>query len=278
MYASHFFKKAALVVILFFAITSGAQAQVIELWDSKGECKSNYDLNVGRLPKGSTLNLGNGKSVTIQGLLGRGNTTYIYDIGNGKAIRLPRGSGVSELNVSYQGYLTWFNTGFLKLAGTEAPIVKIFSEESDVSRYLIVENLSVAFTLEDLIYRKSELQPEMAAEATRALLEEFAPKTWQISFVSDMYSSQLFYSPRGWVIGDLTSTVYFAKNTASATLFSSMGQLPLNWRLKLEKSVKIAREEKLHHGSFLAHSVHNVIHCARILSGMVTSVNFVPAN
>lgn len=249
----------------------------IRLWNSAGETVEGYGAIVTRMKPGTELLLRGGenpRTVTIGKFLGNGNTSVIYDIGDGRAIRLPRGDGLSPLGPAYSAYIYWFAEGAEHVSETEAPIVKVYSRESAKERYLIVEKLSppkgvdTLYSLEDLVKGRVKGK-KLAEKMTAELLDDFAPATWQLRFVADMRSDQILYTSRGWLIADLSSTVKFAREVRDATLFSAMGKLPISWRLKLEKRVLAARRDADLSGNFGDFLLAEYRRCVGWMKGVV---------
>lgn len=248
----------------------------IRLWDAKGEVVSGYGAAVTRLPPGTEILLKEGTppvTAKIVRFLGNGNTSVIYEIEGGRAIRLARGEGLTALGPTYDAYLYWFAEGAERVAATEAPVVKVFPE-SWKERYLIVEALVppegvprlYSFTdLLDGTIKDEALKKKM----TTALLDDFAPKTWQLRHVADMRSDQLLYTNRGWIIADLSLTVRMARTTRDATLFSAMGRLPPSWRLKLEKRVFAARTAAELKGNLAQHVIGEARRCVGWFNGLI---------
>lgn len=274
-----FLRRFALTALLALitASTLALAGEPIRLWDATGEVRSGYSAAVRRLPIGAEILLKEGTppvTAKILRFLGNGNTSVIYEIEGGRAIRLAKGEGLTDLGPTYDAYLLWFAEGAERVERTETPIVKVFHEESWKERYLIVEALepptgiSELYSLEDLV-RGNVRDPALKKRMTTELLDDFAPKTWQLRHVADMRTDQLLYTKRGWIIADLSSTVRMAKTARDATLFSAMGKLPPGWRLRLEKKVFAARAEAEFKGNFVQFVLGETRRCLGWLRGMV---------
>ncbi len=263
----------ALLVLPEFRFAS-ADEKPVRLWNSAGEVTDAYAANVHRLPPGTLLHLRQGQTARIVRFLGAGNTTVIYEIEGGKALRLAKGVGISDMGVAYDGYLAWFYEGMRKVSATETPAVKVYAEESWPTRYLVVEKLEAPteinriYSLEEVLAGEVE-DTEMKRRMLYELEHEFAPRSWALRFVSDMRTDQLVYTRRGWIVADLTSTVRFAKATRDSTLFSSMGKLPISWRLRLEKRVFAKRELENLRGNFITVAMAEMRLCLNWFKGVV---------
>jgi hypothetical protein len=247
-------------------------ADPVRLWEDSGRTVSNYDYVVHGLRPGTQVELRKDQVVTLGRALGSGNTTYIFEIGEDRALRLPKGEGLSPVGVAYAGFMQWFYEGSAKVEATETPIVKVYREESIADRYLVVEklipdpSLGQTYSLEDLVKGRIT-DPTVATRLERELLEDFAPKTWALRFVSDMRSEQILYTSRGWMMVDLSQKVLFAKTPGDATLFSAMGGLPMGWRTKIEKVIVREREVRKLRGTFVEGSLAGVRRCLLWLQG-----------
>jgi hypothetical protein len=262
-------RRARSFLPLFVALWSStllAASDPVRLWDQSGETVANYDYVVRGLRPGTQVQLRDEQIVTLGRVLGAGNTTIIFEIGSDKALRLPKGEGLSPTGVAYAGYMLWFYEGSSKVEASETPVVKVFREESIADRYLVVEKLKPdetlgqIFSLEDLVKGRIT-DPAVAARLERELLEDFAPKTWALRFVSDMRSEQILYTSRGWVMADMSQTVRFAKAPGDATVFSAMGALPVSWRSKIEKTIVRERGIRQLKGTFLDGTLAGVRRC-----------------
>jgi hypothetical protein len=263
---------AILAIALACAPVRAEDSPPLRLWNAKGDLVDAYDFTVGRIPSGTRLELKPGIVVTIGRWLGTGEMTYVYEIGDGKVIRLPKGSGLSKMGPAYSGFSVWFEEGVAKVEKTAAPVVKVFHEESWPDHYVIAEKLEPGaglerlFSLEDLIAGKIE-DPKVAERLEAELLVDFAPRTWLLRHVSDMRTDQILYTSRGWIIADLSNTVRHAKVVEDATLFSSMGKLPPAWRLKLERAVTDHRRRLAVRGSKLDEVLARVRRCTLWFQG-----------
>src|SRR6185436_18128389 len=101
--------------------------------------------------------------------------------------------------------------------------------------------------------------------------EDFAPKTWSLRHISDMRTDQVLYTRRGWLVADLSNNVRYAKAVQDATIFSSMGKLPPQWRAKIERRVIAKRVSKDLRGGFLKQVFARFRRCQMWLQG---SINF----
>jgi hypothetical protein len=273
---AHFGRFFGFIAVILATVSAHA-AGPVRLWDEQGNAVSGYGNSIRSLPPGLQIQLKDGNPptvVTIGKFLGSGNTTVIYDIGGGRAIRFAKGEGLAPTGPSYEGFMIWYAEGAERIERIGAPVVKVFQSESVINHYIIVEKLvppdGVAdlYSLEDLVTGRVQ-DHALRARMIDTLMNDFAPKTWKLRFVGDMRSEQILYTSRGWLIADMSSTVRSARAIHDSTLFSAMGKLPISWRYRLEKQVLAARREAELNGSFAQLILAEVRRCIGWLTGAV---------
>ncbi len=164
-----------------------------------------------QLKKGDVLVFSNGESFRFEGFLGRGNTTAILDIGNGRALRVPLEAGEFEIRgqepIPYSDFIDYFIKGHQKYRQVDLPMVELHSYT--YGEYAEVERVS-SFSLQDFIdlYPKGSGHQKLSPaeiEMYRSALMEFARSLWGFTFIADFRPEQILWNRklRRWVFGDL---------------------------------------------------------------------------
>jgi hypothetical protein len=217
-----------------------ATPRIFKLWDFQtGSFSENYDMLVHAIRPGDSIELKPGKFVMIEKKLGMGTTTRIFSIGNRKAIRLAKESGMMATQASWcPAFLSYYYDGAARLLDTGIAMGKVFLSESDRDHYIIVGEEDILFTLGDIL--AGEVSNQKAMEE----LGEFARTTWRVRKVGDMHVNQLAYTAEGWKLLDFNHVVTFATSPGDATIFSYMKGLPIRMKNSLSKVVETERGER----------------------------------
>ena len=225
-----------LLALFLLAISALGRADgSIRLWNQDGDLVPNYDVLVSQLRSGTELELAPGKIVRLGRFLGKGNTTLVFSISDGKALRLPLRSGLTPWGgVEYRAFIDWYLEGYQKLKDTEIPLVKVFEDESSPPDYLVVEQEKIRFTLKDALDRG-------LTDDELGRLKDFARKTWKISYVGDMRPDQIGLTDHGWVLIDYNHVVLRASSVSNPSLFSRMRKLPKGLEKQLTQEVRQVR-------------------------------------
>ena len=167
------------------------------------------------IKKGDIVRFSDGRRFTIQGALGEGGTTRVFDIGNGRALRLPS----SAANCCKWNQYILDNGPILDRAGVPVPQVYV-EESSKLGHYVVVEKVQVRTTLADALSDLSRGRMTLAEfEQYVPSLVEFARSTASLSYISDFKPAQLGWTGQKWVLLDWANAPHFAVSMKEVTVF-----------------------------------------------------------
>jgi hypothetical protein len=237
--------RAVILALVALAAPAEAWSRRVTLWNpgEPDEPRSQirqYNRRIRSLRAGDELILGPSKRVLILGRLGSGNTTAIYAIEGGRAIRLPLRSGRFKKSAPYPRYVDLYLRGYRQLKDTGIPLVRVFEEESVPGRYLIVERHEPRFTLGEFMRNKPRL-PSDEWERIYAELQGFARKAAGLAFVKDLHLNQIVWTERGWILMDYMDQVRKSRSVLRSTIFTTM-KLPVERQRDL---IAVVRSERL---------------------------------
>lgn len=209
----------SLIFTSLFLISSNLYSADYALF-TNGEPVANYNDIVRTLKQGDMVSFSNGQRFSIKGLLGKGNTTWVYELEDGRAIRLPLSSSLEQLfGLTYRDYITQFIYGAESLQNNGVPTVGVAKEESLLGEYAIVEKLEILYTLSGYLKARRSLYPVVRSAIDNQLVD-FAIKTYKYETIGDMHDEQIAYTTRGWVFFDFTNRHVRALNLNSSTIIS----------------------------------------------------------
>jgi hypothetical protein len=236
-------------------ISFSSPAEEVELFDSLQRQSQNYNSKILSIKPGDSIRCGS-HTYTVVRRLGAGNTTQIFDIGNGLALRVPKWEGVFRETSDYLSYIKQFQMGNASLQSYGVPVGNFNLEQSMALRCLVVSKYTRRFSLLQLIeFKKSRVEvlgpygefvPQEELEYALASLEDFLTTTWKIESVHDLHLENVLWTTEGWIAADYGS-VTPAMPGRNITVVSHWrrGELsfPEFWD-PLEKFVLVERQRK----------------------------------
>lgn len=258
------FLKFLVLGALLFAPHASAEGKKYLLYGAMD--REEYQLRLRSAGRGDILVFEGGVEFKIEGYLGQGYTTRVYDLGNGKALRVPLGQAFENKATQVVVDGGFYNRSYLasqsslEKAGVVVP--KLFVSESAASgSYLVVERIEVRYTMQDFIdmYKKGKISAEALASRYGPALKTFAESTAQLTYIGDFKPSQVGWDEvhRRFVLLDWTNGVDQATHVGDETVFNSSrltgnygytpdmrwDQLPDSLRQDLVKSVHVRRTQ-----------------------------------
>ncbi len=164
-----------------------------------------YNNIVIMLKEGDTVIFSDKSEFVMGKYLGEGDLARVFDVGNGRVIRIAKGG--------YQGYLNSSLVLYKGLAKLGIPTDKVLNKKRPTPikplEYLIVEKIS-GITLKDLIRDPSKASFEELTRARLALVE-FARKTAHIFYIRDLKADSLVWDGQSWIIWDAIPIINFVR-------------------------------------------------------------------
>ncbi len=220
-----------------------------------GRFSPEYNSQIEKLKSGDRIHL-NGKSFALQRFLGEGQVTKIWDIGNGKAVRLlKRHAPVPCMEMLFEGFdnsdilptahttdiYSDFANGYyraaLDLKRLEVPVIRIYAEESQPPFFTVVEKIDFETHLEDWLLTGDTGNPEMLL-AWRRFLES----TLGLSHIGDLKGDSIVYVPgRGWVLIDFSGPVSESGLYEEDVVYQKLRQLESDSRAKRHHRLESGR-------------------------------------
>jgi hypothetical protein len=170
--------------------------------DSFSQRIKDYDKALESVVSGDTIRFGD-QVFKIQGRLGLGslgNRTIIFDIGDGRALRVPK--TVRDLDFS-----CYFRKGATELEGSQLQKVKVFLDESPLDcHYVVVEKVNVLFTLEYFFAQRTQALSDTVlgvnVEKAMLALDRFMLSTYEFTRISDFWPFQVVFDGENWIVLD----------------------------------------------------------------------------
>lgn len=238
------FIRSLIYIALFFG-ASFAIGKEVRLFDSSGEQIYDYKQELDSLQRDDVL-VFDQKKFKIESFIGEGRTTRIYSIGEGRAIRLPLNRGAFSKNLSYANYIQEYYLGYENLKNSKVPIPKVYIEESDPQKYLIVEELKTSFNLYEFLQEKNRVNIKNWHNIY-AELKKFARLTSEFTYIEDAHIKQIVWTNKGWVLLDFMSRAKKSSDSLenfNHSIFLNMADLPQNIKQDLHGAVLAEREKK----------------------------------
>jgi hypothetical protein len=207
-----------------WAGAASARAATYVLFTAPGVPASNYNEIVRKLGLGDEVVFSDGRKYRIEAKLGSESTTRVFDVGGGKAIRVPIQQGRSPLMIrgDFADFIDSYLEGYPTLRDRGVSVVKVYLEESLPREVVVVEKLNVRFHLDEFLRKdfKKRVTPE-EYERLWAEFTEFARSTWAFRNIGDMREGQIAYTSRGWVLFDFTRYSTLASQVESGSIFAN---------------------------------------------------------
>lgn len=242
---------------LLFIFCSNLGAATYQLYSPSSGAKSRphpeYLSILEKLSPGDIVRFSNGQEVTLGKKVGQGNSTWIFDILGSQppqVIRIPGPSIESDFTLnSTRKMLDRYAKTAKNLSGINAPVPKIFPEQSLPSEFLVVEKIEdISFSLHQLvIYHDQDFgPPSITSKDPREIKLLFDQlnlikqdiKNWYN--VDDLHLGNIVWvESRGWIVLD------FAGSTPTQNLVTYRKQIGLEPVIRdynCELIAKIKRE------------------------------------
>lgn len=190
--------------MLFFIFTSCAKIDRKDNDDLtfyNGDIPSNeYQFHVERILNGNVqigakIKLGS-KEYTFIKLLGAGQNTIVLDvmelINQSKVLRIPKRENMSKSN---HDFLKAYN----ELSDSSLSIIKLYPEESDISKFLIAERIEIVMLGSDIIKENTYNESEASLNSFLQFVEEAS----EFVFIGDFHPGQIGKdSNNRWILFD----------------------------------------------------------------------------
>jgi hypothetical protein len=166
-----------------------------------------YTELVNNLKEGDTIVFSDQAEFVLGKFLGEGQLTKVFDIGNGKAIRIAK--------EGYVGYLNSSRVLYKGLSRLGVPTIKMFIDKKQAAanelEYLVVEKIS-GITLRDLFDNPTKISEDEQDRARKALVV-FAQKTAHIFYIRDLKTDSLVWDGQSWRVWDALPIINFVRKT-----------------------------------------------------------------
>ena len=193
-----------LFVCLFFSVVGNSASKEVRLFHEDGTQVENYDQIAGTIPPGTKVIFGD-RSFVFRGFIDSGGSEYIYDIGDGKALRIAK---------YHQGGRRWpnhFLKGYPTLQEGGVAVPHVYIDESVADRFTVVERVPKEFSLEDLIENRVHVDASRKEEIWREFVE-FAETTSEFSRIADFKPKNIVWTGAQWLLLDWDSAHVSSRN------------------------------------------------------------------
>lgn len=216
------------VVCLFLiASTSTLLARDVHLFSSMGVQSESYNTDVQDVAPGDVLVFSDGSRKKVVRPINHGNTTMIFELENGRALRVPLASGMFGRD-TYQDFLNSYYFGAQRLADAHTPVVKLF----DVlpNEYIETELLTFHFTYDEFLSNSLKI-PAGQRDKIFAELIEFAGRTAHLISVEDLHEGNIAYTQHGWLLVDFARKVELGLEEVEYVDWDKSRKLPMAIRV-----------------------------------------------
>jgi len=170
---------------------------------------------------GDVLRFGDGEEFVVQKMLGFGETTIIFDIGDGWALRVPMYNGKQYVsygsNTQSTTLLNDFINSYVGLKAAGIPVVEMDLTRSRHNKFAVVKKVDIKFMLSDM---NSQNLSKKEREEIRKKLVEFAAKFWPVQYIGDFAPRQIAYTGTEWILLDYgVITKYISKFSNKRHIF-----------------------------------------------------------
>ncbi len=225
-----------------------SKTYTLKVGDRKAVLEEIYKkLETGELSE-AILKFPSGREIKVKGILGRGKVNAIFDIGDGKALRVSFEHGQSELLTEAHAFESGYN---LLQEATEFPLPHLY-EVDKANDIVIVENikLSIHFKSPDKVDLKIKtfkdwmeiLQKDPTAippdvqKLLKDKLKEFGEKSIPLESLDDFHDENLVFSTEhGWMyidIRNIDGSLKKAPSESTQTVFTKRTEY-INWRKQI---------------------------------------------
>lgn len=226
-------RASLLALVLVAEFSKLGFAEDITLFNAPDWPSDEYERRVDSLEPGNRIGVGNGKQYTILRRLGSGGNSVVYDIGNGRAIRLAK-------TVEDRHHLRTYQAGQAKLSRLGVAVPRIYRRESRVTDFLIVEAIEgigggFGASIHTLWMSpptfKNEPLSEQEARLMRKKFVEFIDSTWRVAYLKDFGEDQLFWDRVGkrWVLLDFEDEIENARKSENTIIYMQGEFETWNW-------------------------------------------------
>ena len=162
--------------------------------------KKNYNETVKLISAGDSIQFSNNQSFKVVKFLGQGFTSKIFEIEDGKVIRIAK-------ETRYIRFISEYLKGHQGLIDSEIPIVKVYPEISSSFEYVIAEKVEGELNLSRFIYKHHEFQESLGKVKYDLMVEElknFMLSTHQFEAIDDFKAEQLIWDTANekWILLD----------------------------------------------------------------------------
>ena len=231
-----FFGVLLFIFLNFLPIVSNAKDWV--LFENSVEV-SDYTKIIQWIQPGDNIDVGN-KRFQIVGILGSGNTTKIFDIGNGYALRLPLASGYFRGKVDYKQFINRFYEGYHELAQSGIKIVEVSEEFSSPPNYIVVNKVNTKYDLAEFS-NGWILVSEWEREFANSKLVDFARSAASYRVIGDFHPAQLRWTGEEWILMDYANNSSLATYIYDRTIFTSLPNLSEGYKKWLNQMTQELR-------------------------------------
>jgi hypothetical protein len=231
---------------------------------------------VEKLQRGDEVVLPSGARYLIHSVLGQGDTTKIFDIGDGLALRLPI-HGTSKKGdfdtrkafASVQGFYELQR----ELSADGVHVIEMDERRSEPPFALIVKKETFQFTAAEFFDPRSKIRAKLSPMdilLTEDRFIQFMISTWHFTNIGDVFTRQIGYNGREWVLFDFNQFEGFGHSPlrsfsqkdiimSTRTLELDQGealieQLPPQIEIRATEQINAFRAKMAAHGSWFERS------------------------
>lgn len=186
-----------------------------------------YDARVSSILPGDIVEFSYGKVFTVNEILdgGRGNTTRVVDIGDGKVLRFSKQTILTSIPKPTAGrnFVRAYYDNYLNIVESDVPVPIVYLNESARDEFIVVQKVKFEFTLKE--FALNYVKNEKNRPAVEALARWFF-QSRKVRLIGDFHPGQLVFNGTEWLLVDWANG--FAKETSTKPYYLSNSGL---WNL-----------------------------------------------
>lgn len=240
------FKLSGFFIWASFLFVVNAYAHSVVLF-TDGRLDANYCFRLAAVEVGDILVFSDSETFRTYGLLGKGLSDAIFDIGEGKALRVPQ----YLFRRPPEPYVRHFHTGYFKLKKYGVAIPEVYLEESSKKKYIVVSKENVVFKLSSFRHEIISIAARSGGAAARDLINalvEFAKTTAYFKHIADFRGDNIVWTGERWLLLDWDAEHQLAQSIDDETVFNNSISrakivLPLEIKDEIDSAIKNKRRE-----------------------------------
>ncbi len=222
--------KKLILLLVVYSLFLDAFSKDFVLFKAPGIPVEGYNDLILQIKAGDSITFSNDKRYMVDSVLGNGNTTRIFGVGNKGALRV-------AMHDEDLVYIDEFWKGYVALRDHGVPVPRVYF--SRAGEFVLVERYQKIFSLHEFEESKFSLGEGTYGNALGAL-RTFVLLSKKFSELHDGSDNKenIVYTKSGWLFVDWREKAFFAKSFRDKHVLHSIEKV-----LKMKKKIQEARKD-----------------------------------